>query len=213
VTGNPTRAQIEAIEHTPEAQALARKRLGVPVDRRVLAAAGGSLGARRVNEAILELCARWSARSDLAVHHVVGSRDYASVVARSPQLAGLYYRAVEQEAQMPDLLAAADAYVGRAGGSTVAELALAGLPSVLVPLPIAPDDHQRRNAEVLERVGAAVIVDDPDCTGARLDELLDPLLGDPARLAAMAGAARGVGRPGAAGRVAELVESHARRRR
>jgi UDP-N-acetylglucosamine--N-acetylmuramyl-(pentapeptide) pyrophosphoryl-undecaprenol N-acetylglucosamine transferase len=85
-----------------------------------------------------------------------------------------------------------------------------GLPAVLVPLPIAPGDHQTANAQALVRVGAAVVVPDAELTAERLADVLDGLLADPARLEEMGRAARGVARPDAAERVADLLEAHAR---
>jgi len=110
---------------------------------------------------------------------------------------------------MDQLLGAADLLVGRAGGTTVAELAEVGLGAVLVPLPIAPRDHQTANAAALVRVGAAILVPDGELDGARLVEEVQPLLDDPDRLVAMAAAARTLARPDAADRVADLVEQHA----
>jgi UDP-N-acetylglucosamine--N-acetylmuramyl-(pentapeptide) pyrophosphoryl-undecaprenol N-acetylglucosamine transferase len=89
---------------------------------------------------------------------------------------------------------------------TVAELAAAGVPSVLVPLPGAPGDHQAANARVLADAGAARVLLDEQCDAAHLDQVAGTLLRDPARLADMSAAARTVGRPGAATRVAEFVE-------
>ncbi|MGH9164739.1 MAG: glycosyltransferase, partial [Acidimicrobiales bacterium] len=124
---------------------------------------------------------------------------------------GITYQPVEYEQRMPLLLAAADVVVARAGGTTVAELTAVGLPSILVPLPIAPNDHQRANAAALVGVAAAVLVLDADLDAERLATELWPLLDDPARRASMETAARALGRPGAADAVAELLERHARR--
>jgi UDP-N-acetylglucosamine--N-acetylmuramyl-(pentapeptide) pyrophosphoryl-undecaprenol N-acetylglucosamine transferase len=93
---------------------------------------------------------------------------------------------------------------------TVAELAAAGVPSVLVPLPGAPGDHQTANARVLERAGASVLLPDADCDSGRLATTLDRLLADPVALAAMAGAATSLGRPDAAMAGALVVETSAR---
>jgi UDP-N-acetylglucosamine--N-acetylmuramyl-(pentapeptide) pyrophosphoryl-undecaprenol N-acetylglucosamine transferase len=124
--------------------------------------------------------------------------------------AGLFYKVLPFEDRMPLLYEAVDVMVCRAGAITVAELAVAGVPAVLVPLPGAPGDHQTANAEALVAAGAAVLVPDRECDVGRLGEILDELLSDPARLAAMGAAARALGRPDAAGRVAELVDAHAR---
>lgn len=125
---------------------------------------------------------------------------------------GIVYELVEYEDHMPELYARADVVVARAGAVTVAELAVSGTPAVLVPLPGAPSDHQTANATALVAAGAAVIVPDAECDGARLASELDSLLGDPARLEAMGTAARGLARPDAAARVADLVEEAARGR-
>ncbi len=111
---------------------------------------------------------------------------------------------------MGTVYAAADVMVCRAGAMTVAELAAAGAPSVLVPLPGAPGDHQTANARVLERAGAAVVLRDADCDPDRLTATLDGLLADPARLAAMARSARALARGDAADAGARLVEANAR---
>ncbi len=102
-------------------------------------------------------------------------------------------------------------FVGRAGGSTVAELTTVGLGSVLVPLPIATRDHQTANAEALVAVGAAVRMPDAELDADRLDAVLSPLLAEPGRLDAMAAAAHRLAHPDAAARVAALAEEHARR--
>ena len=111
---------------------------------------------------------------------------------------------------MERLYAAADLYVGRAGGSTVAELTVVGLGSVLVPLPIAPRDAQTANAEALVAVGAAVRVPDAEFDAERLAAELTALLSRPATLVDMATAAHSLAHPDAARRVAELAQRHAR---
>jgi UDP-N-acetylglucosamine--N-acetylmuramyl-(pentapeptide) pyrophosphoryl-undecaprenol N-acetylglucosamine transferase len=117
---------------------------------------------------------------------------------------------VAYEDRMPLVYAAADIVVCRAGAMTVAELAVVGVPAILVPLPGAPSDHQSANARVLERVGAAVLMPDPGCDGHRLSRVLAPLLGDPARLEAMGKAAHALGRADAAQAGAAVVEASAR---
>lgn len=206
VTGNPVRDEVVAVDRSPAARAVARAALDLPDDRTVVAVFGGSLGARSLNRAVAGLTAAWSARRDVAVYHVVGRRDWE----QRPRPAGsLVYRAVAYEERMPTLLAAADVAVCRAGGTTVAELAVVGLPAVLVPLPGAPGDHQTANARSLVGAGAAVLVPDVELTAERLVAELASLLADPARLAAMAEAARSCARPDAADRVAALLEREA----
>lgn len=212
VTGNPVRAEILAMDRDRD-RLRARAILGLPADRTVLAVFSGSLGARRLNDAVGQAVAGpWAGRRDLAVHHVVGSRDW-DALAPVPSLRpdGLWYQPVRYEDRMAELLVAADVALCRSGGTTVAELAEVGLPSVLVPLPGAPRDHQTANAQALVRAGAAELVVDADLDVDRLVAAVDPLFDDSRRRARMRRAARGLAHPDAADRVAALVEEHARR--
>ncbi len=105
---------------------------------------------------------------------------------------------------MPELLAAADIVVARAGGS-VFEIAAAGRPAILVPWSGAAGDHQAANAAHFAAGGAAVVIADGELTGARLRRELDALLRDPARRSAMAGAMRALARPRAADEIADEI--------
>ncbi len=212
VTGNPVRPAILAVDRTRDGPD-ARRRLELPEDRVVVLAFGGSLGARRINRAVAGLAARWSDRTDLALRHVVGGRDWDDATARGEERAGpggILYRPVRYEDDMPTALAAADLVVARAGATTVAELAVLGVPSVLVPLPIATADHQTANARALVDRGAARLVPDAELDVDRLEAELGPLVGDGGARAAMGEAAASLGRPDAADRVADLVVEHAR---
>ncbi len=220
VTGAPVRAAIvRSAGPDATARAAARDALGLPGGRLVVAAVGGSLGSKRLNDAVIGLAELWEHRNDVAIYHVVGRRDWAWAAPagrRQAARAGddaLCYIQVPYEDRMELFYQAADIVVARAGANTVAELAVVGLPAVLVPLPGAPGDHQRANAAVLERVGAAVVVSDPECTGPRLATEVGTLASDRGRLLAMGEAARAVGRPDAVSAVAALARSHARPRR
>ncbi|MEO6121564.1 MAG: glycosyltransferase, partial [Acidimicrobiales bacterium] len=201
-----------AIDRSDAGRHVARAALGLPGGAVVVAVVGGSLGSRRINDAVFGLVEAWSDRHDVAVRHAVGARDWSAVQDRLPRppVGGLIYQPVEYEERMSVLLAAADLIVCRSGGS-VAELAAAGLPSVLVPLPGAPGDHQSANAAAVARSGAAVVVADAELTAERLATELGPLVADGARRAAMARAAAALSRPDAAERVADLLERHGRR--
>lgn len=212
VTGNPVRPEVVSADTGPAGRAAARAALGLPAEGVVIAVAGGSLGARRINEATVELARRWRDRAGICLYHVVGRRDFESISARRPPPVpgGLDYRQVDFEERMPLLLAAADVTVQRAGASSVAELAVIGVPAVLVPLPGAPGDHQTVNARRLTDAGAAVLVPDGELDADRLAAELDRLVGDEDLRAKMSEAARTLGRPDAAERVAALVEASAR---
>lgn len=211
VTGNPVRAEILAIDRERD-RAGARAALGLPVDRVVVLAFGGSLGARRINDAVAGLVEAWAARADLAIHHVVGTRDWTGDSDRSVRTVpdGLSYQAVRFEERIDLALAAADVVVCRAGASTIAELTVVGLPAVYVPYPAATGDHQTANARAVVDAGGGVLVPDAELTAERLAAELAPLLADPARREQMAKAAKALGRPDAAERVAAIVEGVAR---
>lgn len=212
VTGNPVRPEVLAVDPARDRRA-AREVLALPADRVVVAVFTGSLGSERVNTAVRGVVQRWRDRGDLAVRHVAGRRDFAALEAAAPALpsTGIAYQLVPYEDRMAELLAAADVAVTRAGGATVAELAVVGLPAVLVPLPIATRDHQTANARALVEAGGAVLVPDAELDVDRLEAELAPLVDDAGRRTAMAAAARRVGRRDAADRMADLVEEHARR--
>lgn len=221
VTGNPVRDEIRAVSRARD-RAAARERLGIEADRKLLVAFGGSLGARRVNDAVLGAVERWRDRGDLAVRHVIGERDWPRYEQQARGLAALHdpstgdqpvhvqYQPVVYESDMPTLYAAADLVVCRSGATSVAELATIGVPSVLVPLPGAPGDHQTANARALVDADAAVLVPDAQFDAKRLATEVDMLLAEPQILEHLAANARLVARPDAGMRVAQLVEEHAR---
>lgn len=212
VTGNPVRPEVVKADPSPAGKVAARRALGLAAGGMLVAIAGGSLGARRINQTALELARRWAAKGDICIRHVVGSRDFADLTARRPEAVegGLRYQQVEFEDRMDLLMAAADVAVLRSGASTVAEVAVVGLPSILVPLPGAPGDHQTANARRLAEAGAAVLVPDAELDADRLENELGRLLADQPECERMAAAARRLGRPDAADAVAGLVERHAR---
>jgi UDP-N-acetylglucosamine--N-acetylmuramyl-(pentapeptide) pyrophosphoryl-undecaprenol N-acetylglucosamine transferase len=203
LTGNPIRPHLARVQRAPVTPAL-------------VAVVGGSLGAQRVNRAALELYDGWRARNDVTIHHVTGERDYEECTRRLARLRApgdtLGYRLVRYEDHMETLYADATLMVCRSGGMT-AELAVVGMPAVLVPLPGAPGDHQTRNAEVFVAAGAAVMVADAALDGARLAAEVEPLLHDPRRVESMSQSARTLARPDATARFADLVEEVARARR
>ncbi|MGD0742676.1 MAG: glycosyltransferase [Acidimicrobiales bacterium] len=210
VTGAPVRPEVLAVDRTPGGRARSRAALGIAGRGALVGIVGGSLGARRLNEAAIGLAGRLAVRGDAVVFHVCGARALeevrsAAATAGLAGLAGLEYRVVPYEDRLADLFAAADLVVARAGASTVAELSVIGTPSILVPLPGAPSDHQRSNAAFLVNAGGALLVDDEAVTGERLFAEVTALLDAPARLEAMGRAARRVGRRDAAAAVASLI--------
>lgn len=210
-TGNPVRAEIRAVDRDADRSA-ARARLGVDDDRFLVSVFGGSLGARNINEAVLGAAEQWADDDDLAVRHIIGPRDYDMFVAAlgDPVAGHGRYQPVRYESDMAAVYAGSDLVVCRSGATTVAEVAVTGVPAVFVPLPGAPGDHQTANARALVDLGAAVLVPDGELDAERLRREVEALRSDPERRKAMSAAASDFARPGAADAVAQLVEEHAR---
>jgi UDP-N-acetylglucosamine--N-acetylmuramyl-(pentapeptide) pyrophosphoryl-undecaprenol N-acetylglucosamine transferase len=198
----------------------ARRRFGIPAEARCLLVFGGSLGARRLNEAALEAFGGGggggggggdaAARHNLHVLHASGRRDYDDLRARLDALgAPPHYHLEAYIEPFADAYAAADLACARAGGS-VFELAAAGLPAILVPYPYATGDHQAGNARWMAEAGAAVVVADAELDAARLAAEAVALLEVPGRLERMSGAARALSRPDAADRIADGILDLAR---
>ena len=188
-TGNPVRAGILA---TP----------AVAHDAPGLLVFGGSQGARRLNDAMLQAAQRLGpSLAGVRIRHQTGAADHERVAAGWARLGGSV-RVEPFVVDMGSAYAEADLVIARAGAMSCAEITARGLPAILVPYPHAADDHQRHNAEVLVAAGAAQMILDRDLDGERLATMLGSLIGDAATRANMARASRRVGHPEAAERVA-----------
>ncbi|MFN0171982.1 MAG: undecaprenyldiphospho-muramoylpentapeptide beta-N-acetylglucosaminyltransferase [Bryobacteraceae bacterium] len=181
-----------------------------PGERLNLLITGGSRGSRTLNRAAEESWPLFR-QSGLRVRlvHQTGKEECDSIRDRFAQ-SGVEGEIVPFIDDMPAAYAAAHLVVSRSGAGAVAELAAAGRPAVLVPFPFATGDHQRSNAEALERAGAARMVRDSEMTGLRLFEIVRELAAKPDTLESMGHAARRLARRGAASRAADLLESLAR---
>jgi UDP-N-acetylglucosamine--N-acetylmuramyl-(pentapeptide) pyrophosphoryl-undecaprenol N-acetylglucosamine transferase len=169
---------------------------------------GGSQGSKGLNQCLPE-AARLLAKETVKVVHQTGERDYNAVEGayRERGIAAEICTFIED---VPGALARADLVIARSGASTVAEIAAAGRASVLIPFPPATAQHQLHNARALERAGAARVIEERDLTPQRLANEMEALLSSPELLSAMERAARAFSRPGAAERIAGLIEDLAR---
>jgi UDP-N-acetylglucosamine--N-acetylmuramyl-(pentapeptide) pyrophosphoryl-undecaprenol N-acetylglucosamine transferase len=166
---------------------------------------GGSQGAHAINLAMAEAAPRLGASGQaLAITHQTGERDLADVRAGYAG-AGLVARVEPFLFEMAAEMRAADVVVCRAGATTLAELAAAGAPAILVPLPTATDDHQRTNALVFARAGAARMVEQSTMTGEVLAGVLLVLAGDAEARRRMSEAARGLAHPDSARVIVDKV--------
>ncbi|MCC7416492.1 MAG: undecaprenyldiphospho-muramoylpentapeptide beta-N-acetylglucosaminyltransferase [Acidobacteria bacterium] len=193
VSGNPVRPELaHAVGRPRESGADG----GTPIVR--ILVFGGSQGAHAINVAMVEAAAVLAA-GDPAVRvvHQAGERDL-EMVRSGYRRAGLPAEVEPFFYDMGRRLHEADLIVCRAGATTLAELMAAGRPAILVPLPTATDDHQRRNAEALASAGGAELLLQRDLTGRALAERVRTLAADAGRRARIAAAARALARPDAA---------------
>jgi UDP-N-acetylglucosamine--N-acetylmuramyl-(pentapeptide) pyrophosphoryl-undecaprenol N-acetylglucosamine transferase len=191
VTGNPVRAEFFATDFTDHKDGRRRD------ERTRILIFGGSQGAHAINVAMVEAAAELAGHAGrLEITHQTGERDLA-FVRDGYRRAGIEVRVEPFLYEMAREMTAADIVVSRAGATTLAELAAAGRPAILVPLPTATDDHQRKNADATARAGAAEVIDQRDLTGHRLAARILALAADESKRAAMASAARRLARPDA----------------
>ena len=194
ITGNPVRAEFFSVE--PKAQ----------TEKTHVFITGGSQGARAINLAMIDALPLLAEEKErLSITHQTGESDYDKVRATYLEL-GWRVEVKPFVEKMVDEFAKADLVITRAGATTVAELAAAGKPALMIPFPFAADDHQRKNAEAVERAGAGRMILQAELTPERLAQELLWLIRDPQQLARMADASKTLGHPDAAAKVVDLAE-------
>jgi UDP-N-acetylglucosamine--N-acetylmuramyl-(pentapeptide) pyrophosphoryl-undecaprenol N-acetylglucosamine transferase len=206
VSGNPVRPEFLAAAGSQKESADDEQSSVV----RVLVF-GGSQGAHAINMAMVEAAPRLAVNPLLRVTHQTGERDVEMV--RSAYRQAGFPAVVEPFLfDMGRQLGEADLVVCRAGATTLAEITAAAKPAILIPLPTATDDHQRRNAEALAAAGGAEVMLQNEVTGASLADRILSLAGDRERRRRIAAAAQKVARPDAAGKIVDRALELAERR-
>lgn len=193
VVGNPVRPEIFAQD-----RAAARAALDAG-ERTVLLSFGGSLGARRINELVADLAA-WEQKEEKNILHIhaTGSRGvplFEKLAAEKGVTVGQSLVVREYIEDMPQMLAAADLVISRAGALTLAELEAAGRAAILIPSPNVAENHQYYNALELQKAGAAVVIEEKELTAERLIGTVERLTADRASLASMGKLARALAEP------------------
>jgi len=195
-TGVPVRTDVRDMDRST-----ARKTLGLAEDERCLLVFGGSRGAQRINEALWDALPKLLLRPSLKIVHICGyqwERDARQIQQVLPEDVRERYQPFGYREDMPVFLHAADIAVSRAGASSIAEMLVAGLPSILVPYPFAIYDHQRFNAMSVVRRGAARMVLNSELNGERLWGEVSQLLDNPENLQRMRESALKAAKPFAA---------------
>jgi len=209
VTGNPVRPLIASLAGRRPAKANARKAFGLPARGRVLVIMPGSQGSSRLNALVASSLARLSELPRLALLWMSGEREHSSVeaAARHARLPSAVFPFIER---VELAYSAADLFLGRSGSGTLAEIACAGLPSVLIPFPGAAGGHQLANARAFASAGAAEVREESALSTETLVRAISDAL-ESRRNARMARAAASLARPGAADAIADAVERTANR--
>ena len=191
----------------PAADAI-RAELGAG-DRTVILSFGGSLGARRVNEVVADLCA-WEQHEKKPVLHLHATGQYGVQLFKDLEKEknfaegdGLVVK--EYINNMPELLAAADLVISRAGALTLAELEAVGRAAVLIPSPNVAENHQYFNAMELQKADAAVVIEEKDLTGEKLVSTVSDMLAQPGKLAEMGKNARSLSVDDSLDRIADAL--------
>jgi UDP-N-acetylglucosamine--N-acetylmuramyl-(pentapeptide) pyrophosphoryl-undecaprenol N-acetylglucosamine transferase len=202
ITGCPIRADFANLP--PRADAA--QRLGLEPNLHTLTDTGASQGAATINDALPPTLAQIKMQGWQILH--LSGRSHAEGVRAAYRGQNLPARVIDFTPAMADVWAVTDLTVSRSGASTCAELTACGIPSILMPYPFHKDQHQRLNAEVLAKAGAALLQDDfrdARKNAEKLLPLLAPLIHDADRRKAMSQAARTLGKPAAADTVAHVV--------
>ena len=201
VVGTPLRTELN--ERPVKAKAL--QHFGLQPDKKTVLVMGGSQGARGINTMISQSLNAYS-NAGVQLLHIAGVDDF-EMVQTAFKRSGEAGCVLEFCAEMAMAYAAADVAVCRSGASSLAELACFGLPTVLIPYPFAADDHQTRNAEIYERIGAALLYQQKELDTAKLATILLDLIRDDERLAKMGDSMNNFAIIDAADQVCDAVET------
>ena len=204
VTGTPVRGDFFRLT-----RAEARKKLGFDDDAPLVVSFWGSLGASHMNEDTVAMLRREQAEGFPFHHiHAVGSGGWDTVSRQLNDLGLTNQPRLDVRQYIYDMdvvMAAADVVLSRAGASTLSELTALGKPAVIVPSPYVVNNHQEKNARLLERHGGAVVLTEPECTGDALYDAAASILASPEKREAMARAMKELGIPDATERIYDAV--------
>ena len=206
VTGTPVRGEFAAYS-----KALAKRELGLDPDEPLVVSVWGSLGAAHMNKIMGELITMMDDSRPFRLIHSVGTRyfeDFMSALRqRAPDFARFGADVRKYIYDMPRVMAAADLILCRAGASTLSELAYMGKPVIIVPSPNVTNNHQEKNARVLEKAGGAKVFLEGEFDAPALMDTVRGLLGDSAQLEAMSQAMLSLAVPGATDRICDIILS------
>ena len=204
VTGNPVRLDFMKINRVE-----ARKNLGISEQEKLIVITGGSRGAKNLNISSLELHQWIEKNENIRLLHATGGSQWKGfskmLETHSLEIKSRQRQVVPYLENMPEVLRAADLIISRAGALALAEIALCGLPSILIPYPYAAEDHQTANARDFEQAGAAIVIPDKDLNGSKLLDEVVGIFNNVDRLQKMSSGALSLAKPEAASCIADLA--------
>jgi len=210
VNGNPIRESFGVVSRETGI-----KELGLDPNKKTLLVVGGSQGAKKINEAMLEASRILVEEKGFQVIHQTGRKNYDEYIKelslKWPEYAscpGYVVRPYFDDMSIP--LSAANLAVSRAGSLSISELCISGLPAILVPYPFAAQDHQRYNARAMEKEGAALYLEDPDCSSDKLVDMVEKIFHDEVRLESMKRASLNLAKPDSTVEIIKLMKKIAK---
>ena len=205
VTGNPRASEMNQLQ-----KGTARNLLNMNKNIPLLLVSGGSRGAARINQCMVEFLENTRACSNIQVLYITGEVYYDEIVSRLERNRvfdqfgkNLQVRAYQQE--MSVAMAAADLMISRAGATTLAEITSLGVPTILIPSPNVVNDHQLKNARSLADVNAAILLEEKELTAQTLKDQIDELVNQPLKRESLSLNSRKLGKPKAAEMIYDLI--------
>ncbi len=195
ITGNPVRDDFINVDRS-----LSRKELGIYDNRLVVMVFGGSRGAEKINETMLEVLSYYNNRKDIHIIHVTGEVHYSEIKSKlNKDNISLSENIILKDYvhDMPKLMGACDLVICRSGAITLAEITTMGLPSILIPSPYVTNNHQEHNARVLEKNGAAILLTEKELSGKNIVTLLNSIIKDRKILKTMGDKSKEIAKPNA----------------
>jgi len=200
-TGNPVRSEMLKADRVSS-----RKKLGISSGTSLVVIAGGSQGAAKINNAVVDMLSGGYRLKNCQIIFATGNLNYEKITKQLEKVELPSVKIVPYIYDMADTMAAADLMVNRGGAITASELTVLGVPSIIIPLPHAAENHQEYNARALEKQGAAVVILEKDLSGEVLYNHIEAILKDTKKLRAMAANSKSLGISDAAERLYEVVE-------
>ncbi|TGE32679.1 undecaprenyldiphospho-muramoylpentapeptide beta-N-acetylglucosaminyltransferase [Desulfosporosinus sp. Sb-LF] len=208
LVGLPVRPEIGKVSREVGA-----KHFKLRPNRLTLLVTGGSRGARTLNQAMIGVLEHLAQRSDIQVIWATGKTTYMETIEEFKKRGISWerpeWRILEYLNAMPEALACSDICIGRAGAASLAEMQVAGIPSILIPYPFAAENHQEHNAQAMVQAGAARIILDRELDGERLWKEVEGLISQPKLLAKMGTAVQTLAQPQALNKIVDLCRATA----